>query len=129
MPLIRFDVIEGRSDEELKKLLDTAHRAMVKAFGVPELDRYQVVTQHAANELVIYDTGLGYKRTNNFVLITIRSTPRDQEKKVNFYRILAELLEKECGINPQDIMVNVVTCSYEDWSFGLGEAQFLTGAL
>ncbi len=35
MPLLRFDVIEGRDDAALKKLLDTAHYAMVKAFDVP----------------------------------------------------------------------------------------------
>ncbi|CUB37027.1 hypothetical protein BN2127_JRS5_03705 [Bacillus amyloliquefaciens] len=41
MPLLRFDVIEGRDDAALKKLLDTAHYAMVKAFDVPvtESDR------------------------------------------------------------------------------------------
>ncbi|WP_205651014.1 tautomerase family protein, partial [Ectobacillus funiculus] len=39
MPLIRFDVIEGRDKESLRNLLDASHRAMVKAFGVPERDR------------------------------------------------------------------------------------------
>ncbi len=37
MPLLRFDVIEGRSEEELKTLLDTAHDAMVEAFDVPAI--------------------------------------------------------------------------------------------
>jgi len=46
MPLLRFDLIEGRTDEELKTLLDAAHRAMLEAFKVPERDRYQVVHQH-----------------------------------------------------------------------------------
>jgi hypothetical protein len=36
MPLLRFDVIEGRDDAALKKLLDTAHYAMVEAFDVPK---------------------------------------------------------------------------------------------
>ncbi len=40
MPLLRFDVIEGRSEEELNVLLDTAHDAMIEAFDVPERDRY-----------------------------------------------------------------------------------------
>jgi hypothetical protein len=46
MPLMRFDIIEGRSQEQLKTLLDAAHRAMLRAFGVPERDRYQIVHQH-----------------------------------------------------------------------------------
>jgi len=43
MPVIRFDLIEGRTDAELKTLLDSAHRAMLAAFKVPERDRYQIV--------------------------------------------------------------------------------------
>jgi phenylpyruvate tautomerase PptA (4-oxalocrotonate tautomerase family) len=43
MPLLRIDVIEGRSEEELKKLLDAIHCAMLAAFKVPERDRYQIV--------------------------------------------------------------------------------------
>jgi hypothetical protein len=39
-PLIRIDVIEGRSEAEIKALLDAAHRAVVAAFKVPERDRY-----------------------------------------------------------------------------------------
>ena len=35
MPLIRFDLYEGRSDNELKKLLDTAHSVMLEAFKAP----------------------------------------------------------------------------------------------
>ncbi|GAA3333653.1 hypothetical protein GCM10020331_098540 [Ectobacillus funiculus] len=63
MPLIRFDVIEGRDKESLRNLLDASHRAMVKAFGVPERDRYQIVHQHPAHELIIEDTGLGFERS------------------------------------------------------------------
>ena len=35
MPLLRFDLIEGRTDAELKALLDAAHSAMLLAFEVP----------------------------------------------------------------------------------------------
>jgi hypothetical protein len=38
MPLIRPDVIEGRSETEIKQLLDAVHRAMLAAFNVPERD-------------------------------------------------------------------------------------------
>ena len=43
MPLLRIDVIEGRSEAELKELLDAVHRATLAAFKVPERDRYQIV--------------------------------------------------------------------------------------
>ena len=45
MPLLTFDIIEGRSESEIKTLLDAAHRAVVQAFKVPERDRYQMFTK------------------------------------------------------------------------------------
>lgn len=80
MPLLRFDVIEGRSEEELKTLLDTAHDAMVEAFDVPERDRYQIVHTHKAHEMVIQDTGLGFERSKDIVLISVTSKTRTEEK-------------------------------------------------
>ncbi len=129
MPLLRFDVIEGRSEEELNVLLDTAHDAMVEAFDVPERDRYQIVHTHKTNEMVIQDTGLGFKRSKDIVLISVTSKTRTKEKKQRLYQLLAERLEANCGLAPTDLMVSIVENDAADWSFGLGEAQFLTGKL
>ena len=129
MPLLRFDLIEGRTDEELQRLLDAAHRAMVQAFGVPEADRYQVVHQHPASQMIIHDTGLDIPRTDNVVLLQVTSRPRSKEMKQNFYQLLVETLAEECGIAPSDVMVSMVINADEDWSFGYGRAQFLTGEL
>ena len=46
MPLIRIDALAGRSPEQIKTLLDAAHRAILSAFKVPERDRYQVYQEH-----------------------------------------------------------------------------------
>lgn len=129
MPLLRFDIIEGRSEEELNVLLNTAHDAMVEAFDVPERDRYQIVHTHKAHEMVIQDTGLGFKRSKDIVLISVTSKTRTKEKKQRLYQLLAERLEANCGLAPTDLMVSIVESDAADWSFGLGEAQFLTGKL
>lgn len=99
MPLLRFDVIEGRDEKSLQLLLDTAHQAMVEAFGVPERDRYQIVHQHPANELIIQDTGLGFQRTKDMVIISMTSKARTESQKEKLYALLAERLEEKCGIS------------------------------
>ncbi|HRN84412.1 MAG TPA: tautomerase family protein [Hyphomicrobium sp.] len=129
MPLIRFDLYQGRSDQELKTLLDTAHRVMVEAFKVPERDRYQIVTEHRPSRMIAEDTGLGIPRTENFVMIQITTRPRSREMKETFYKRMAEELQKHCGIAPSDVMMSFVTNTDDDWSFGLGRAQFLTKEL
>lgn len=129
MPLLRFDLIEGRSKSELKSLLDAAHRAMLAAFKVPERDRYQIVHEHAPSRFVVEDTGLGIPRTDKVVLLQVTTRPRGRAAKELFYRLLVEELERSCGIAPSDVMVSLVENGDEDWSFGLGRAQFLTGEL
>ena len=129
MPLLRFDVIEGRDKKELKTLLDAAHRAMLEAFGVPERDRYQIVHQHPAHEMIIEDTGLGFERSKDLVIISVTSKQRTEEQKQALYRLIVKELRESCGIQPNDIMISIVENSNADWSFGMGEAQFLTGKL
>ena len=129
MPLLRFDLIEGRSDGELKRLLDAAHDAMLEAFDVPARDRYQVVHEHKASRMVVEDTGLDIPRTEKVVMLQVTSRPRSQDAKVAFYRLLCERLEATCGISPTDVMVSFVINEDADWSFGHGRAQFLTGEL
>ncbi|PHX44822.1 tautomerase, partial [Pseudomonas syringae pv. syringae] len=92
-------------------------------------DRYQVLNEHKRNRLIIQDTGLGFTRSDKVVVITAISRPRPAEMKKRFYALIAEGLERNCGIAAEDVMVSIVINSDEDWSFGLGRAQFLTGEL
>ena len=75
------------------------------------------------------DTGLGFVRSDHVLLLQVTSRPRSREMKENFYRLLVERLATRCGISPDDVIVNFVTNADEDWSFGAGRAQFLTGEL
>jgi phenylpyruvate tautomerase PptA (4-oxalocrotonate tautomerase family) len=129
MPLIRFDLIKGRTDKEIADLLDAAHEAMLEAFRVPVRDRYQIVVEHDKSRLRIEDTGLGIERTDKMVVVQVTSRPRTTAEKQSFYRLLGAALQKRCGTAPGDVMVSIVENTDADWSFGNGEAQFLTGKL
>ncbi|GAJ28147.1 tautomerase family protein [Acidomonas methanolica] len=129
MPLLHFHMLEGRTDAEIKTLLDAAHEAMLEAFAVPRRDRYQIVSEHKPSRFIVEDTGLDIPRTDKVILVQMFSRPRGEEKTTLFYKLLTERLEKECGIAPSDVMVSVVENADAHWSFGNGRAQFLTGEL
>jgi len=128
MPFLRVDAYEGRSKEQVKNLLDAIQRAVLSAFGVPLRDRYQVYQEHSESNFIIQDTGLNIDRTRKVVVIGITSRQRTEQQKTNLYSKLVEELNA-CGIEPNDIVVSIVTNSDADWSFGNGRAQFLTGEL
>lgn len=129
MPLLIFDVIEGRSDAQLQTLLDAAHRAVLSAFEVPVQDRYQIVHENKAKHMVIEDTGLNLTRTRKLVVVRVITSPRPEEQKQKFYAELSRELKESCGIEGSDLMVSITTNSKGDWSFGNGVAQYLTGDL
>lgn len=129
MPLLHFHIFEGRNEEAVKKLLDVSHEAMFEVFQVPYRDRYQLVSEYKPSHMIMEDTGLGIQRSENFILLQIFTRPRGSEAMTKFYRILADMLRIECGIEGSDLMISVVENNDSHWSFGNGRAQFLTGEL
>jgi phenylpyruvate tautomerase PptA (4-oxalocrotonate tautomerase family) len=129
MPLVRIDVQEGRSPAALRKIADVVQDVMLDVFAAPSRDRYQIITEHPVGHIIAEDTGLGFERTDGVVVIQIFQQGRSAEQKSAAFAALASRLEAECGVNPADLIVSVSANRREDWSFGLGEAQFLTGRL
>jgi len=129
MPLLRIDLIEGRNEEELNKLLNAIHSAMLASFKVPKRDRYQIVHEHPATKMKVEDTGLGIPRTDGVVMVQVTTRPRTRLEKQNFYDLLCRELDRCCGVKPSDVVVSITQNADEDWSFGYGRAQFLTGEL
>lgn len=129
MPLIRIDLVKGRTPGEVRALCDQIHLAMVEAFGVPMRDRYQLVQEHGTGMIFVEDTGLGYLRSPRMVVIGVISRPRTRDAKLRFYRLIAERLAAHCGVASEDIVISITTNQDEDWSFGKGHAQFITGEL
>ncbi|WMS41631.1 tautomerase family protein [Acuticoccus sp. MNP-M23] len=129
MPLIRIDILEGRSDAEIETMLDTVQSCAVDAFEVPDSDRYQIVTEHKPGRLIAKDTGLGFERTDKVTIVHVFTSPRTPEMKKKFYRLLADRLKSNCGIAQTDLFVAVTPNGVGDWSFANGEAQYMTGRL
>jgi 4-oxalocrotonate tautomerase len=125
MPFVRISLREGKSEQYRKALGDGIHQAMVEAIEIPAQDRFQVITEHSANDL-IYDAGyLGIERSDDIVLVQITlSAGRKPGQKRKLYQRIVEILGKNPGVRPQDVTINLVETTWENWSFGNGEAQY-----
>ncbi|CZR51977.1 related tautomerase yrdN [Phialocephala subalpina] len=130
MPLVKIDIIKGvRSPEEIKNLADVVQEVMLQKFNAPPRDRYQIITQHEPYEIICEDTNLNSPRTNKLVFIQIFQQGRDAEMKQATYAELQKRLEVDCGVPGTDLIISASRNEREDWSFGMGRAQFLTGDL
>jgi phenylpyruvate tautomerase PptA (4-oxalocrotonate tautomerase family) len=129
MPLVRIDLLEGRTDDELRLIADTVQDCMLDVFAAPPGDRYQIITEHRPGRMFLEDTGLGIERSAQQMVIQVTQQGRTREQKQALYAALAQRLSQRAGLRPEDLVVSVVESTGEDWSFGLGRAQFLTGEL
>lgn len=129
MPLLKFTVQQGRTPQQIRQLLDSAHAAVVEAFAIPVRDRYQIVNVRERGQVIAMDTGLGIDRSERLVIIEIVSRRRTIAQKQRLYGLLAEYLQRDCGLDPDDLIVSITENEDSDWSFGRGRAQFLTGEL
>ncbi len=126
MPLVRIDLRKGTSPEYRKALGDGVQRAMAEALAIPPEDRFQVITEHPADGLIYDPSYLGVRRSDQvvFVQITLSAGRKPQQKRKLFKR-MAEILAESPGLKPQDLLINLVEVSWENWSFGNGEAQYM----
>ena len=99
---------------------------MVESITIPPGDRFQVVTEHTADGLIYDASYLGVERSDRVVFVQITmSTGRKPQQKRALFRRMAEILKESPGLRPQDLLVNLVEVSWENWSFGNGEAQYM----
>jgi phenylpyruvate tautomerase PptA (4-oxalocrotonate tautomerase family) len=125
MPLVRISLGRGKSAQHIAAIRNSIYRAMIESFNVPQNDRFIVVHQHDAEEFDYDPTYLDIPRTDDLVIIQIAcNNTRTVEQKKAFYKQVAELLSKEPGLRPQDVFINLLETSKENWSFGNGVAQY-----
>jgi 4-oxalocrotonate tautomerase len=126
MPLVRISLREGTSAEYRKALGDGVHKALIESIAVPPGDRFQVITQYPPGDLIYSPDYLGVARSDRvvFVQITMSVGRKPQQKRALFKR-MAEILAASPGLRPEDLLVNLVEVSWENWSFGNGEAQYM----
>lgn len=124
MPMVRISLLKGKSTGYIKALADGIHSALVAEYDVPPDDRFQLIHQHDAEEMIYDRNYLAGPRTKDFVLVAITAgRPRSTEMRRAFFQRAALELQSNPGIDPADLMIIINTTAPEEWSFGNGLMQ------
>lgn len=105
MPLVRIDVTQGGTDEELTLLADTIQEVLIETFSTPELDRCQIIHEHRSGTYQTLDTGLGYPRNGNLVVLQITQQGRTTSQKQAMYALMSKRLD-EIGVPLTDLIIS-----------------------
>lgn len=125
MPLVRIDLRKGKDLTYRQEIGRVVYEAMVAVAGVPANARFQVVSEHDADNF-LFDAGyLGVDRGDDLVIIQITwNEGRTVDQKKALYKAIVDGLAKAPGIRPEDVFINLVDVRKENWSVGKGEAQY-----
>ena len=127
MPLVRIDLIRGKSAQYRKTLGEIVYAAMTDLINVPKDDKFQVITEHAPEDLNFAESYLGnhYSQDIIFIQVTLNAG-RSVELKKAFYKRIVDDIQTRLNTRPDDVVINLVEVAKENWSFGHGIAQYAT---
>lgn len=127
MPLVRIDLIEGKSAAFRKQLGEIVYNAMRDTINVPVDDKFQIITEHAADEINVSAGYLGNSYTAGIIFIQVTmNAGRTVEMKKALFRRIADDLHDQLAVRREDVIINLVEVVKENWSFGGGAAQYAT---
>lgn len=125
MPLVRIDLLEGKTAEFKSQLGELVYKSMLETIGIPEEDKFVVVNDLKAEELIFSTNYLGVDRTDGIVIIQITMNEgRTTEVKKALYKMVADKLNSQLDIRKEDVFISLVEVNKENWSFGNGIAQY-----
>jgi 4-oxalocrotonate tautomerase len=126
MPFVRIDLIRGKPAQYRKAVGEIIYKAMTDLINVPQNDKFQVITEHAPEEMNFAESYMGNNYTQDIIFIQITLTAgRSVDLKQAFYKRIVDDLHKQLNIRPDDVVINLVEVVKENWSFGKGIAQYV----
>jgi hypothetical protein len=101
----------------------------VQGLGIPEGDRFIMISEHWDDELFLAPTFMDMQRSADAMIITVLfGAHRPLEDKRAVAAAINRLVVEALDISPDDIFIALVPVPNENFSFGRGELQLAEGA-
>jgi len=125
VPLVRITLRKSRSPEFLREVSNAVHDALVATANVPADDRFQIIEEVESDRLIAHPSYGGVSRGEGLIVIQITlNAGRTLDMKRALYADIARRLQESVDVRPDDVLVNLVEVSKEDWSFGGGRMTY-----
>jgi 4-oxalocrotonate tautomerase len=125
MPLVRITLRKGKSDQFLAAAGKAIHAALVEAANAPA-DGFFQIWDEVDDRCLLADPAYGeVNRSGDMMIVEITlNTGRTIEVKRALYAAIVDRL-RAVGVRPDDVVVNLVEVSKENWSFGNGRSTYV----
>ena len=111
MPLVKIEIIKGKSLEYKKTVLDSVHVALENAIQIENWDRFQRLYEIEDDLFERSES-----KTDKFTMIEITMFPgRTKKQKSKLYIEIVKELNQRLGIEPTDIFIVINEPANENW--------------
>lgn len=111
MPLVKVEILSGKSKEYKKQLLDGIHQALEDALKIESWDRFQRLYELEPDHFE-----RGGNKTDQFTMIEIMMFPgRTREQKALLYKRITEELWERLAIRNTDLFIVLQEPPNENW--------------
>lgn len=114
MPLVRVEIIKGKSAEYKKNILECIHEGLLESIGISDWDRFQRII-----EIDRADFETAPEKTDQFMIIEITMFQgRSKEQKKELIETVTRKLGERLGIAPTDVFIVIHEPPNENWGLG-----------
>lgn len=124
MPLVKVNLLKGRSADEKDSIAASIQAALVSTLEVPEADRYQLFNEYDGENFRHTSGYLGLTYTDQLLMIEITFLEgRDDEIKKSLLAEINRNLVVAGVVGADDVFVLITEIGRANVSFGKGVAQ------
>lgn len=114
MPLVKIEMIKGKSPDYKKEILNIVHDGLVEALGIEDWDRFQRII-----EIEKENFELPEGKSDDFLLIELTLFPgRTKEQKKAAIETITNDLSSRLGIKETDVFIIINEPPLENWGIG-----------
>ena len=114
MPLVKVNMLAGKTSEFKKTVFNCIHEGLIDAFGIADWDRFQRIEEYDKS---CWEAPEG--KTENFMIIELTIFPgRTREQKKCAIAKITGLLRENLGIAATDVFIVMNEPPLENWGMG-----------
>ena len=114
MPLVRIEIVKGKSAEYKKNILDCIREGLMESIGISDWDRFQRII-----EIDRADFETAPEKTDQFMIIEITMFQgRSKAQKKALIETVTRKLGERLGVAPTDVFIVINDPPNENWGLG-----------
>ena len=114
MPLVRIEMLKGKSPEHKKKLLDLVHEGLIESLGIDDWDRFQRIIEYDKNDFEFPE-----EKSDGFMIIEVTMFHgRTKQQKQDLIETVTAKLVQGLSVQPTDVFIVINEPSDENWGMG-----------